>query len=81
MVLPAAALDPPLLLETVQEERCTAVCATPGVFSALLAYPAITRYDLSSLRVHTLWRSPAADAGQRKEDGRAKADLPDPPSR
>jgi fatty-acyl-CoA synthase len=42
--------DPVKVLETVQEERCTALYGVPTMFLAELEHPAFASFDLSSLR-------------------------------
>ena len=58
MVLPAPAFDPQSVLETVQEERCTALHGVPTMFIAELAHPDFDRYDLSTLRTGAMGGAP-----------------------
>ena len=51
MVIPSDAFDPTHVLETVQDEACTALYGVPTMFIAELAHPQFDSYDLSSLRV------------------------------
>ena len=50
MVIPSDAFDPTHVLETVQDEACTALYGVPTMFIAELAHPQFDSYDLSSLR-------------------------------
>jgi fatty-acyl-CoA synthase len=58
MVLPADSFDPQAVLETVQEERCTALHGVPTMFIAELGHPDFARYDLSTLRTGIMAGSP-----------------------
>jgi fatty-acyl-CoA synthase len=58
MVIPADAFDPTHVLETIQEERCTAVFGVPTMFIAELGHPDFDRYDLTSLRTGVMAGSP-----------------------
>jgi len=46
------------VLETIQEERCTAVFGVPTMFIAELGHPDFDRYDLTSLRTGVMAGSP-----------------------
>ncbi len=50
MVIPAPGFDPGTTLQTVQDERCTAVYGVPTMFIAMQSHPEFASYDLSSLR-------------------------------
>jgi fatty-acyl-CoA synthase len=58
MIYPAEAFEPGAVLETVQEERCTALYGVPTMFIAELAYGDFDRFDLSSLRTGVMAGSP-----------------------
>src|SRR5438067_5873534 len=58
IVLPEAAFEPRPVLETVQEERCTALYGVPTMFIAELDHPDSARFDLSSLRTGIMAASP-----------------------
>ncbi len=58
MVLPAEAFDPVMTLQTVSEERCTALHGVPTMFIAELAAPGFDRFDLSSLRTGIMAGAP-----------------------
>jgi fatty-acyl-CoA synthase len=58
MVLPADGFDPLSVLETVQDERCTALHGVPTMFIAELGHPDFARFDLSSLRTGIMAGSP-----------------------
>ena len=50
LVFPGAAFDPLAVLQTVHDERCTALHGVPTMFIAELAQPTFDRFDLTSLR-------------------------------
>ncbi|MBV8615535.1 MAG: AMP-binding protein [Acetobacteraceae bacterium] len=50
MVFPGEGFDPLATLQTVAEERCTALHGVPTMFIAELDHPAFPSFDLSSLR-------------------------------
>jgi fatty-acyl-CoA synthase len=58
MVYPAEAFEPTAVLQTIQEERCTALYGVPTMFIAELADPDFAKYDLSSLRTGVMAGSP-----------------------
>jgi fatty-acyl-CoA synthase len=58
MVIPSDAFDPTHVLETVQDEACTALYGVPTMFIAELAHPQFDSYDLSSLRTGVMAGSP-----------------------
>ncbi len=58
MVYPAEAFDPLATLQTVAEERCTALYGVPTMFIALLDHARFAEFDLSSLRTGIMAGSP-----------------------
>jgi fatty-acyl-CoA synthase len=58
MIYPAETFDPLAVLETVQEERCTALYGVPTMFIAELEHPELDRFDLSTLRTGIMGGSP-----------------------
>jgi fatty-acyl-CoA synthase len=58
MVIPADAFDPTHVLETIQDERCTALYGVPTMFIAELAHPEFDRFDLTSLRTGVMAGAP-----------------------
>ena len=58
MVYPNDAFDPLTVLQTVTEERCTAVFGVPTMFIAELDHPRFDEFDLSSLRTGIMAGSP-----------------------
>jgi len=66
IVLPAEAFDPLACLQTVQEERCTALYGVPTMFIAELECPEFAAYDLSSLRTGIMAGSPCPIEVMRK---------------
>ena len=58
MVFPADSFDPVSVLETVQEEKCTALYGVPTMFIAELEHPRFKEFDLSSLRTGAMAGSP-----------------------
>ena len=58
MVYPAETFEPQAVLQSVQEERCTALYGVPTMFIAELAQPDFDTYDLSSLRTGVMAGSP-----------------------
>ncbi|MFN7935945.1 MAG: AMP-binding protein [Bryobacteraceae bacterium] len=50
ILFPSASFDPLAVLETVHEERCTAIGGVPTMFIAELGHPEFGRFDLTSLR-------------------------------
>ncbi|TWT06003.1 AMP-binding protein [Reyranella sp. CPCC 100927] len=58
MIYPAEAFEPLAVLQTVQEERCTALHGVPTMFIAALDHPAFKTFDLSSLRTGIMAGSP-----------------------
>ena len=58
MVFPGEGFDPLATLETVAEERCTALHGVPTMFIAELDHPEFGRFDLSTLRTGIMAGSP-----------------------
>jgi len=58
MVYPSEAFEPLAVLETVQDERCTALHGVPTMFMAALDHPEFARFDLSSLRTGIMAGAP-----------------------
>ena len=58
MIYPAAGFDPLSVLETVAEERCTALHGVPTMFIAELEHPDFAKFDLSSLRTGIMAGAP-----------------------
>ena len=58
MIYPSEGFDAQTVLETVQEERATALYGVPTMFIAELEHPDFARYDLSSLRTGIMAGSP-----------------------
>ncbi len=52
--------DPVRMLESIQNERVTQVAGSPTMFRLMLANPAISRFDLSSLRRVTYGSEPCS---------------------
>ncbi len=58
MVFPGEGFDPLTTLQTVAEERCTALHGVPTMFIAQLDHPEFGRFDLASLRTGIMAGSP-----------------------
>jgi fatty-acyl-CoA synthase len=58
IVYPSDAFDPTHVLETIEDEQCTALYGVPTMFIAELAHPEFDRFDLSSLRTGVMAGSP-----------------------
>jgi fatty-acyl-CoA synthase len=58
MVFPGEGFDPLATLETIAEERCTALYGVPTMFIAELGHPEFVRFDLSSLRTGMMAGAP-----------------------
>ncbi|MDQ2740862.1 MAG: AMP-binding protein [Chloroflexota bacterium] len=58
MVLPAESFEPQSVLQTVQDERCTALHGVPTMFIAELGREDFDQYDLSTLRTGIMAGSP-----------------------
>ena len=66
MIYPSEGFDPLAVLETVQEEKCTALYGVPTMFIAELAYPDFAKFDLSSLRTGVMAGSPCPTEVMKK---------------
>jgi len=58
MVLPGEAFDPLAVLETVSDERCTALHGVPTMFIAELEHPRFGDFDYTTLRTGIMAGSP-----------------------
>ncbi len=58
MVIPAEAYDPVATMQTVQQERCTALYGVPTMFIGELEHPRFKEFDFSSLRTGIMAGSP-----------------------
>jgi fatty-acyl-CoA synthase len=58
MVFPGEGFDPLATLQTVAEERCTALYGVPTMFIAELEHPDFSKFDLSSLRTGMMAGAP-----------------------
>ena len=58
MVIPAETFDPRITLETIEEERCTAIYGVPTMFIRELEHPEFGQVDLGSLRTGIMAGSP-----------------------
>jgi len=58
MVIPGHIFNPNQVLETVQEEKCTALHGVPTMFIAELNLPEFSSYDLSELRTGIMAGAP-----------------------
>jgi fatty-acyl-CoA synthase len=58
MVYPSASFEPLTVLETVVEERCTALHGVPTMFLAEVDHPDFNKFDLTSLRTGIMAGSP-----------------------
>jgi fatty-acyl-CoA synthase len=58
MVYPSEGFEPLAVLETVQEEKCTALYGVPTMFIAELDHPDFSRFDFTSLRTGVMAGSP-----------------------
>ena len=58
MVFPGEAFDPQQTLQTVQDERCTALHGVPTMFITELDHPNFSKFDLSSLRTGIMAGAP-----------------------
>ena len=57
-IFPAEAFEAGAVLETVEQERCTALHGVPTMFIAELEHPGFERFDLSSLRTGIMAGAP-----------------------
>jgi fatty-acyl-CoA synthase len=58
MVYPGEGFEPLAALETIAEERCTAVYGVPTMFIAEMDHPDFAKFDLTSLRTGMMAGSP-----------------------
>ncbi len=58
MIYPTEGFEPLAVLETVQEEKCTALYGVPTMFIAELDHPDFAKFDLTSLRTGVMAGSP-----------------------
>jgi fatty-acyl-CoA synthase len=58
MVYPAESFDADAVLETIEDERCTALHGVPTMFIAELDHPGFSRFDLGSLRTGIMAGAP-----------------------
>ena len=66
MVFPAEAFEPLTVLESVSEERCTALHGVPTMFIAELEHPDFDSFDFSSLRTGIMAGAPCPIEVMRK---------------
>ncbi|WP_027415841.1 AMP-binding protein [Aneurinibacillus terranovensis] len=57
-MVPIVSFDPLLVLQAVQDEKCTALYGVPTMFIAELNHPDFTRFDLRTLRTGIMAGSP-----------------------
>lgn len=58
IVYPNDGFDPLTVLETVEEEKCTALHGVPTMFAAVLDHPRFNEFDLSTLRTGAMAGAP-----------------------
>jgi Acyl-CoA synthetases (AMP-forming)/AMP-acid ligases II len=58
MVIPGEFFDPEMVMQTVQNEKCTSLYGVPTMFIAELEHPNFSKYDFSSLRTGIMAGSP-----------------------
>ena len=75
MVYPGETFDAPGVLDTVQQETCTALYGVPTMFIAELEHPRFAEYDLSSLRTGIMAGSPCPVEVMRRV--RTQMHMPD----
>ncbi|MFL5591340.1 MAG: AMP-binding protein [Ktedonobacteraceae bacterium] len=66
MIYPSEGFEPLAVLETVQEEKCTALYGVPTMFIAELDHPNFSRFDLTSLRTGVMAGSPCPSEVMKK---------------
>lgn len=66
MVFPSESFDAHAVLETIEQERCTAVHGVPTMFVAEIEHPDFARFDLTSLRCGIMAGSPCPIELMRK---------------
>ncbi|MCK7460495.1 AMP-binding protein [Idiomarina aminovorans] len=65
-IFPGPSFEPTTTLETVEQEKCTALHGVPTMFIAQLEHPDFYRYDLSSLRTGVMAGSTCPEELMRK---------------
>jgi len=73
-VYPAASYDALSTLQTVQEERCTALHGVPTMFIGELDHPQFSGFDLSSLRTGIMAGAPCPEEIMRRVIGEMHMD-------
>lgn len=68
-IFPAEAFEPIATLQTVAEEKCTALHGVPTMFIAQLDHPDFNQYDLSSLRTGIMAGAPCPEEVMKKVIG------------
>jgi fatty-acyl-CoA synthase len=58
MVYPGEGFDPLITLQTIEQEKCTAVYGVPTMFIAELDHPEFSRFNLTSLRTGIMAGAP-----------------------
>jgi fatty-acyl-CoA synthase len=58
MIYPSEGFEPLAVLQTVEEEKCTALYGVPTMFIAELDHPDFSKFDLTSLRTGVMAGSP-----------------------
>ena len=66
LVIPGPVFDVETTLQTVQDERCTALHGVPTMFIAELEHPDFAKYDMSSLRTGIMAGAPCPIDVMRK---------------
>jgi fatty-acyl-CoA synthase len=64
-LIPVEKISPSAVLEAITNERCTAVCGMPQMFSTLLEHPERASFDLASVRTGIVGGSPVGSALMR----------------
>ena len=57
-MVPIDVFKPDMVMQAIQDEKCTAVHGVPTMFIAMLEHPDFAKYDLSSLRTGIMAGSP-----------------------
>jgi len=55
-------IDPGLILQLTQDEKVTRLFGVPAVFNAMINYPGVEKYDLSTLREIVIGGAPAPES-------------------
>ncbi len=74
MVLPSEGFDANAALQSISEDKCTAVHGVPTMFISMLDQVDFDRFDLSSLRTGIMAGAPCAEALMRKVADRMHLD-------